>query len=841
MLLYRLDFSPQKLLIKIQEKGSSRILYLSSLKALAKEEDREALVFLTKLFFKQPNVSRAPDTTPLGQIEISMENSLEALQLLSKTGRLYFHQVCLQGEWSFPSKIYWKGEENGPISAVLQWKGQEIPLEECENLSSLWALWKHFLFPIITTVSWKYIELFLKGKVVLQGAQKKKFLEEEPPILWLQKPAEKPMEVLPELHLSDATGCFANLWMHYGDFGTVAFEDFSPTIQGKMRLKKNEEDWEKDLLEAGFLKKQVGRSHYYCAGDKVHETLCLLLDLGWRLFSAQGKAIVKQTSYTWDIREEKGSIAIRGKIQFQKNEISLLPSLVQNRSLWVDLNENSVGLLDRKKLSLLPEGHWEEDAYLVKKASIGAISEVESSLSAVHWEENLEKLAQGLKEGACLELSPPGPNFQGKLLPFQQKGVDWLIFLQKWGFSGLLADEMGLGKTVQVLAFFSRVRTNLPILVVAPSSLLHQWKQELFRFLPDLPVYVHAGPERLKSLAGIQGVVITSYAILRLDEELLSCQEFEVIVLDESNAIKTASSQTARSALRLKGRFKVSLSGTPIENSKEELVSQFKFLNLGVSSSDLETLKKQTKPFILRRKKKDVEIDLPEKMDLITWVEMNEAQSALYESYLSDIRQGVLKKIEKEGLSSCRMEVLEKILRLRQICLDPRLVGSDIPGSKLELLLEDIENRKVLIYSQFTSMLELVAKALKDKGVSYFLLDGSTSSLKRQEMVQQFQEDPNISVFLLSLKAGGVGLNLTAADYVLLLDPWWNEAVEMQAIARVHRIGQKKTVIAKRYLTPNSIEEKMLRLKEKKQALAELLLDGEAFNWTEEDLLHLLT
>lgn len=837
MLLYRLEFAPQKLIIRIEESGSRRILYLDTLKILAKEDDKPALAFLTKIHLRSPNISRSLDTVSFQIIEVSLEQSLEALKLLSKTGRLYFKNICLQSSWEKIAKIYWKGDERGSFSAVLQWNSQEISLEQCEHLSLQWGLIQGTLFPLATDVPWKWVELFLKGPIVLQGAQKKKFLDEEPPIVWKEKTITKPLEVFPELVLSDATGCFANLWMEYSGLGRIAFDDLSPAILGRARLKKEEESWEKDLLESGFSRKIVGASRYYCPGDKTQETLHFLLDLGWKIFGLSGKRILRQTSASWDVREENGKIAIRGKVHFGTLEASLKSSM-QSRSLWVELEGNNVGLLDRKKWASL-EGEWEEDVLVIKKSGLKALSSVFQG-DQVRWESRLCQMVEGLQEGAILEEVLPGSSFQGTLLPYQQKGLDWLFFLQKWGFSGLLADEMGLGKTVQVLAFFSLLRTNLPILVVAPSSLLYQWKQEIHRFLPNTPVYIHAGPDRnLTNLS--QGICITSYAVLRLDEERLSKIEFEVIVLDESNAIKTSTTLTAQVSYRLQGKFRIALTGTPIENRTEELLSQFKFLMPDFHVPHLDSLKKQIRPFIMRRKKEDVAMELPEKMEQITWVEMNEEQEALYQDYMSRAKGGLLKKIEEEGIAKHRMEALETILRLRQICLDPRLVGGNTIGAKLDLLLDDVEDRKVLIYSQFTSMLQLIGKELMQRGKDFLYLDGSVSAQNRAHLVQQFQEDPKASIFLLSLKAGGVGLNLTAAEYVILFDPWWNEAVEQQAIDRAHRLGQKKTVIAKRYLIPNSIEEKMLRLKEKKRGIAELLLEGEEFNWTEEDLLHLLT
>lgn len=672
-LLYKIERKGTALTVRLEERGSKRILYLDTLKALAKESDKEALGLLVKL---QLQTTRNPTTLTFQQIEVPPAFQAELIKSMSKTGRM---------------------------------------IDET--------------------------------KVVI----------------------EKPLEVFPKLVLKDSSGVFANLWMDYG-IDCLAFEDFAPTVKGRPRLKKEELQWEKDLLEAGYTRKTVGDSHYYCPTEKVKDALNLLVDVGWHIQDMRGGRVAKIA-----VQEERGMIAIRSAVR---------------------------GMIDPK---IQMEGVWEGETLYVKKTRI---SSALALLDTASWEESLQKLAQGLKNGASIEPAPPGPMFRGELLSYQQKGVDWLQFLYAWGFSGLLADEMGLGKTVQVLAFLSRLGTNLPILIVAPTSLLFNWRAEIDRFLPG------------------RKVALMSYTSLRLNEPT---EEFEVIVLDESNAIKTATTQTAKAACKLKGRFKIALSGTPMENRLDELWSQFHFLmpNMLERGIDIETVKRRIAPFILRRRKEEVQLDLPEKIEQITWIEMDEAQKELYES------------IKKGNHGTTRMQILEAILRLRQICCDPRLVGSEVPGAKLEQLIADIkealeQKRKVLIFSQFTSMLQLIQKEFPQA----LLLEGSTSAEKRGELVQRFQEDPDCSLFLLSLKAGGVGLNLTAADYVFLFDPWWNEAVERQAIDRAHRIGQKKTVIAKRYLTVGTIEEKMLQLKKKKLEAADQLFDVESF--TEQDLLFLL-
>jgi len=837
---------PRRCVVHISEGSSRRILYLDTLQKLAQEIDKPALSLLIKIHLRSPNVSRSRDTAPFQQITLPQEQTLEVLKLLVKTGRLSFKKQLLKGDGDSCAKIVWKGDESGLFSSAIDWKGEEIAFQECDALFPEWGIWKGLLFPLKTPVAWKWVEKFFQGPLLLQGAQKKQFLEEDPPILWKKQTLKKaPLEVFPSLQLTDMTGCFANLWMEYPGEGIVEFEDLCPTVGKELRLKNGEILWEKDLIESGFSRKVVGNSRYYCEGNKVQTVLSFLLELGWKIKARSGKKIVRQTSISWDVQKHLNGAAVDAAVHFQELKIPLHKTM-QEKSSWIDLDEEHVGLLDSKKWESL-EGNWEGEKLIISTSTLlGAFSLFEPS--STRWEESLLEMVKGLRSDEGRAPCLVGDGFRGTLLPYQQKGVDFFSTLYRWGFSGLLGDEMGLGKTVQVLAFFSSLGKNLQALVVAPSSLLYQWKQEIQKFVPDFSVHVHVGPNRLKDLSSIQGVIITSYALLREDVELLAKPFFEVVVLDESNAIKTRETQTSKAASRLRAKFKIALTGTPIENRGDELASQFEFLMPGFleKKAGLERLHKRLRPFILRRTKEDVEIELPDKMEQTVWVSMNPRQEGIYRSYQTQFQGGILSKVQKEGIGSHRMEVLEAILRLRQICVDPRLVGEDEKGAKIELLLEEIGTRKVLIYSQFTTMLRWVAQALEEKGVQFLYLDGKVSAEERAERVRQFQTEPEPKIFLLSLKAGGVGLNLTAAEGVFLLDPWWNEAVESQAIARAHRLGQQKAVIVKRYLTPNTIEEKMLRLKEKKQKVAELLLGGETSladvaNLTEEDLLHLLT
>jgi superfamily II DNA or RNA helicase len=862
-LLYKVEFKDLNLLVRLEERNSKRILYLDTLKSLAKEADRDALALLIKIHLRSPNASRGADTLSFQQIEVNPALSYDALRSMAKTGRLFFQGKPLAISSAPLVKLYWKGEKQGEkacnLAAFFQIQGKDVPVEACAKVfpgTPFWLIYESVLFSFSSSVSWKWIERFLAGPQFLEGMQKKKFLEEEAPVVWKEQAPEKPLQVFPELILKDGTGSFADLWMEYPGVGCVAVEDLAPSVQGKARLKKEEAAWEKDLIECGFLRKKVGDSNYYVPTERASSCLLLLLDVGWKIKDARGRTVYRQGNLDFSVEEKEGAIAIRGQVCFGEETASFRShrDALQQGRMWVEISDGKVGLLDRKKSVLIQGDQWDEEGKtlcLPKAQAVAALPLLD--IPSIQWEGSVRRMAEGLRKGADWETALPDPSFKGTLLPYQQKGVDWLALLHRWGFSGLLADEMGLGKTVQVLAFFSRLNAdrgrNLPILIVAPTSLLFNWQAEIRRFL-SIEVYIHSGPHRLKGVDELKRLpwIVTSYALLRLDEEILSQIEFEAIALDESNAIKTSATQTAKAAYRLKGRFRIALSGTPVENRLEEIGSQFQFLlpdlKFSLKPNELESVRRKLKPFILRRRKEEVQIDLPEKMEQAVWIEMEEAQRQVYESYRTTLRSGLLKKVGVEGIQAHRMEVLEAILRLRQICCDPRLVGDEIGGAKLQRLKEEIEeavleNRKMLVYSQFTSMLHLIRTELNQKGIHPLYLDGSMSGEKRGELVQAFQEDPNCLVFLLSLKAGGVGLNLTAAETVVLFDPWWNEAVERQAIDRAHRIGQKKTVMAKRYLIPGTVEEKIQQLKAKKQSVADQLLEDQG-DWSVDDLFSLL-
>ncbi len=452
---------------------------------------------------------------------------------------------------------------------------------------------------------------------------------------------------------------------------------------------------------------------------------------------------------------------------------------------------------------------------------------------------------------------PLPQGFQGELRPYQKAGVDWLHFLHEYRFGGILADDMGLGKTVQALVFLQSLKergeAERASLLVVPKSLLVNWQREAARFTPQLRVleFTGAGRRKAPSLFDQYDVVLTTYGTMLRDVEFLRSYRFHYVILDESQAIKNPLAKTARAARLLNADHRLVMTGTPVENTTFELWSQFAFLNPGLlgslesfkenfanpieSRQDEEaasTLRKLVYPFILRRTKAQVAPELPPRTERTLFVELEPAQRKLYTRVRDRYRAELLGLIETRGIDDARMKILEGLLRLRQVCIHPTLVEPTYRGesTKLELLFETLETlraegHKVLVYSQFVEVLKRVRAGLEERGIFYAYLDGQTRD--RQAQVDRFQCDPAIPCFLLSLKAGGVGLNLTAADYVIHLDPWWNPAVEMQAADRAHRIGQDKPVFIYKLIARDTVEEKMLQLQEKKRGLVEQLITTE--------------
>ncbi|MFA7345306.1 MAG: SNF2-related protein [Terrimicrobiaceae bacterium] len=465
--------------------------------------------------------------------------------------------------------------------------------------------------------------------------------------------------------------------------------------------------------------------------------------------------------------------------------------------------------------------------------------------------------------GRAAQVAPLKPGSLRDLLrPYQIEGAGWLLFLARKNSGGLLADEMGLGKTVQALAMMESLPG--PHLVVCPSSLVWNWCREAAKFVPGLKVLAIEGADREELLGKIPSsdIVITSYALLRRDIGRYKGRRFSTVVLDEAQHIKNPDSQNAKAACALQADARFILTGTPLENSLRDLWSLFDFLLPGYlgSRKDFQEryekpllggergplwdrLNRRVRPWMLRRKKSDLLPELPEKIEQVVEVELTPAQKAVYTRLQIAARAEVDAMRESGG--AARMRVLTALLRLRQACCDLRLLGgeSPAPSAKLDALLELVGEavdggHRVLVFSQFTAMLDLIAPALDEAGFAWCRLDGSTKD--RASAVEKFQSDPAIPVFLISLKAGGTGLNLTAADTVIHFDPWWNPAVEAQATDRAHRIGQTGVVTSIKLVARDTVEHRVIAMQEKKRALISGLLDAETPSLTGADWEELL-
>jgi len=435
---------------------------------------------------------------------------------------------------------------------------------------------------------------------------------------------------------------------------------------------------------------------------------------------------------------------------------------------------------------------------------------------------------------------------------YQKDGVRWLKYLYDNGFGGCLADDMGLGKTLQTISLLSYIypKTKTPSLIIMPKSLLSNWQNELQKFSPNLSFYLYYATNRDIDRFKKYNVVLTTYALVRNDIEKLRNYEFDTIILDESQNIKNVESKISRAVMLLNSKHKFALSGTPIENSLFELYSLFRFINSGLFSTvnDFKrdyampiqadgneevarVLKAKISPFLLRRLKKDVLKDLPQKQENITFVDMDEKHKKFYNEKREYYKQLVDQQVSLNGIGKSKFVILQAFNDLRQIASAPELKSENsISSSKIEnlfVMLEDIimSNHKVLIFANFLGSLDLISQKANELGYEHLLMTGSTRN--RQELVDKFQNDKNIKLFLMTLKVGGVGLNLTEADYVFIFDPWWNKSAENQAIDRCHRMGQKNTVFAYKMITKGTIEEKILALQEQKQDMTDMIISGE--------------
>jgi len=545
-------------------------------------------------------------------------------------------------------------------------------------------------------------------------------------------------------------------------------------------------------------------------------------------------------------------------------------------------------ILDKKTEFKLPNGEFAviPDTWVTEYSDLFAFTDSDQEipkLNKIH-----VSLVKGLKEGNHarvamtrkleklldfdeIEATQAPKNFKGDLRPYQQAGYNWLSFLNQYGFGGCLADDMGLGKTVQTLALLQGEKekdAGSTSLLIMPTSLVYNWEMEARKFAPDLKIFTYTGTNRKKDHKqfGRYDIVITSYGIARIDTDILSDFYFNYIILDESQAIKNPDSIVSKAVKELKSRRKLILSGTPIENSTMDLWSQMTFVNPGLLGSEkffkkeylipiekrrdehkTRRLNALIKPFILRREKTQVAKDLPEKVENIRYCDLSPDQREYYDKEKSAFRNKIVDLITNDGLKQSQMILLQGLTRLRQIANHPSMVDDSYDGDsgKFEEIRHMITNglgksHKILIFSQFVKHLKIVEQFLVAEKTPYAYLDGSVKDRKGQ--VEKFQNNDDVRVFLISLKAGGLGLNLTEADYVFLLDPWWNPAAEAQAVDRAHRIGQTNKVFTYKFIARDTVEEKILKLQQSKLKLAkDLITIEESFvkSLTKDDITNL--
>jgi SNF2 family DNA or RNA helicase len=611
----------------------------------------------------------------------------------------------------------------------------------------------------------------------------------------------------------------------------------------------------------------------------LNENRVNLLNLGFEVSQPQsndkkyfvGKAVIEV-----EVKENIDWFDIHAKIRFGEFEIPFkeLRKLILKKKVEFKLPNGEIAIIPEAWLTkyadlfALSETQGDREKPVLRKHHINLVKELEEgNLAKVHVSEKMRSLSSfsGIKN------YPLPDGFKGELRPYQKAGYNWLRFLNEYKLGGCLADDMGLGKTVQTLTMLlaEKEAGGGTSLLIMPTSLIYNWEMEATKFAPDLKVLNYTGTLRNKDVKRFEkyDIVLTSYGITRLDIELLQNFYFNYIILDESQVIKNPSSNIAKAVRELKSRHKLVLTGTPLENTTMDLWSQMSFINPGIlgtqsyfrhefqvpiekkgEEAKSKKLNAIIKPFILRRHKSQVATELPEKVEHVQYSVMTTEQEKRYEEVKAYYRGKILDLIDKEGMGNSRFMILEGLTKLRQLANHPKMIEPSYTGDsgKLEDITHMLENamaedHKVLVFSQFVKHLDLVRHYLKSNKINFAYLDGGSTD--RKEQVERFNKDPKIKAFLISIKAGGLGLNLTEADYVFILDPWWNPAVEAQAIDRAHRIGQKKKVFTYKFITRNTVEEKILQLQQKKLKLtSELIVTEESImkQLTREDISQML-
>ncbi len=554
------------------------------------------------------------------------------------------------------------------------------------------------------------------------------------------------------------------------------------------------------------------------------------------------------------------------EIEFGEQRVGIdeIKRALADKRSFVQLGDGTLGILPDewlKKYSLLFKvGDGRNDKLRLSKYHMSVIDDLYENRNEEEMSFALDEKYERLREFKNIpEIEAPA-TLQPVLRPYQLAGYRWLSYLNDVGWGGILADDMGLGKTVQALTMldhYNSTNESLMAIVVCPTTLVYNWQNEIKKFTPNLTALIHHGSIRTRKVEDLRSsnIIITTYGTLRSDIQLFLKINFDYIVLDESQAIKNPSSKVTKAASLLQATNRICMSGTPLQNNTFDIFAQMNFLNPGLLGSmeffrnefanpidkfgeqdQKEHLRKLLYPFILRRTKEQVAKDLPDKTEQILFCEMEDEQRKIYDAYRNSYRDKIMGTIDQQGIGKSQLTILQGLMKLRQICDSPYILNEEekYPNHSIKLdeltreITENIGDHKALIFSQFLGMLALIKQKLVENNIPFEYFDGSTSAPDREKAIQNFQNNDECRVFLISLKAGGVGLNLTAADYVYIVDPWWNPAVEQQAIDRTHRIGQTKNIFAYRMICIDTIEDKILQLQERKKILAKELIADDA-------------
>jgi len=866
--------------------------------------------------FKKPDYLRENDKEVIELFQVLSQGKKTTTTLRGKLGAMVLKGAIETG------RCFWqKGHKNALCFAEdknleLQWKEEgtkaflDFGLDEKTYLIQSDPVYyvnskDKTVGHLDTTLTHEQIALILKAPQVEHDEVESFALEmaKSLPQMLVKPPQSITLEtkenavIKPILHLSNQEGQNrVTLGFRYDDVYIKAIPAHSSfiDISRKLKLERNlelENFYGEKIAHFGFEKKNdaltTKEMHLWKAFLEAQDALEkegfeIIKTPNFKLnFSNVTKVDVKveQTSHWFDVGMH---------IMFENEKLPLLPILSQLLSKGIDLKKSeevyfnledeTYITLPSKLLEPILKTFYElldkpnSEGFKLQRYEANVMENFKSDFFDVHDSSELKKIGQEIRKKEKIETHAKG--LKAELRAYQKEGVAWMQFLRKYGFGGILADDMGLGKTVQTLAHLliekESGRLDRPTLIVAPTSLLGNWKSEIEKFTPSLSVALYYGPNRKDISIDINkyDLIITTYTLVNLDSEKLKKQKFYYLILDEAQKIKNARSESAKAIKELNAQYFLALSGTPMENHLGELHSIFDTVMPGFlgSLSSFKTLyqtpieknhcpqtqkrlNKRIKPFMLRRTKDLVAKELPPKTEMVRSVAFEGEQARLYETIRVSMEKSVRETIKTMGIGASHISILAALLKLRQVCCDPRLLKIEeaqkiVESAKLKMLMELVEElkeegRKILIFSQFTSMLEIIESKMIETKTSYSLLTGST--LKRQEQIDTFNSGQS-EVFLISLKAGGVGLNLTTADTVIHYDPWWNPAAQDQATDRAYRIGQDKPVFVYKLIVENSVEEKIVKMQEDKKALANAIYEGKEQGFSkmnEKDLLEL--